>query len=527
MSKLAFALMFGLAHAALAVTPATRTPTPLPTIPIGSQYPRERLEFPIFANGVPMVDTETYGLDCGTGLTCSTVPLAVQGRTKLRLRIDSAATGPTPAATDTPWPASPTPNATLPCNPCIATNTPTRSFTPVNTPTVTPTFTAIIFPTAFATITPMACDLSGYCNTPTLTKTPTLTATPTNTFTNTPTFTPITFVSGPTDTPASCTTCFTPIPTETPMGATPTPLTLGAFTATSPMALSASRSVVGGADVVSIANAAADGATLGAAAFTAADFNATSGVVSLDYTNAQKATGLVPGFLIAADWTTFNGKQASGSYLTALTGDVTASGPGSAAATIASATSATWAGRVSDEVGTGKWVFNDTPTILTPTIADFTNATHSHNSTASGGFFRWVGYVTSTFSTSSTSLVDVTGLVSSTLVPNGGAWVFHIVGNLQSSTSAGLKIAMKCTSASTLIWFNVYGVAAFNHDTISGSGTLSSNLPGSSTALDYFNITGTVVPPIGGCALSLQIQKTTSGTASISTGTSMILEATT
>lgn len=44
------------------------------------------------------------------------------------------------------------------------------------------------------------------------------------------------------------------------------------------------------------------------------------------------------GALTSADWNTFNGKQASGNYISALTGDVTASGPGgggSAAATLA------------------------------------------------------------------------------------------------------------------------------------------------------------------------------------------------
>lgn len=41
------------------------------------------------------------------------------------------------------------------------------------------------------------------------------------------------------------------------------------------------------------------------------------------------------GYLSSTDWNTFNGKQASGSYITALTGDVTASGPGSVAATLA------------------------------------------------------------------------------------------------------------------------------------------------------------------------------------------------
>ncbi len=47
------------------------------------------------------------------------------------------------------------------------------------------------------------------------------------------------------------------------------------------------------------------------------------------------ASAGVTGALSGTDWSTFNGKQAAGSYLTALTGDVTASGPGSAAATLA------------------------------------------------------------------------------------------------------------------------------------------------------------------------------------------------
>ena len=47
------------------------------------------------------------------------------------------------------------------------------------------------------------------------------------------------------------------------------------------------------------------------------------------------ATSLANGYLSSTDWSTFNGKQASGNYITALTGDVTASGPGSASTTIA------------------------------------------------------------------------------------------------------------------------------------------------------------------------------------------------
>lgn len=41
------------------------------------------------------------------------------------------------------------------------------------------------------------------------------------------------------------------------------------------------------------------------------------------------------GYLSSTDWNTFNNKQAAGNYITALTGDVTATGPGSVAATIA------------------------------------------------------------------------------------------------------------------------------------------------------------------------------------------------
>ena len=45
------------------------------------------------------------------------------------------------------------------------------------------------------------------------------------------------------------------------------------------------------------------------------------------------------GYLSSVDWNTFNGKQASGNYITALTGDVTATGPGSVAATLATVNS--------------------------------------------------------------------------------------------------------------------------------------------------------------------------------------------
>jgi hypothetical protein len=47
--------------------------------------------------------------------------------------------------------------------------------------------------------------------------------------------------------------------------------------------------------------------------FTAADFNESGSTISLDFTNAQKATTSLPGFLSAADWTTFNAKAPTAS----------------------------------------------------------------------------------------------------------------------------------------------------------------------------------------------------------------------
>ncbi|WP_374029953.1 tail fiber domain-containing protein [Bdellovibrio bacteriovorus] len=59
-----------------------------------------------------------------------------------------------------------------------------------------------------------------------------------------------------------------------------------------------------------------------------------SGGATPNITISQANTS-TDGFLSATDWNTFNTKQAAGNYITALTGDVTAAGPNSAAATIA------------------------------------------------------------------------------------------------------------------------------------------------------------------------------------------------
>jgi len=51
----------------------------------------------------------------------------------------------------------------------------------------------------------------------------------------------------------------------------------------------------------------------------------------------------------------------------------------------AATTSAQLAGVISDETGSGLLVFGTSPTIVTPTIVSFTNATHNHQAAAGGG----------------------------------------------------------------------------------------------------------------------------------------------
>lgn len=72
------------------------------------------------------------------------------------------------------------------------------------------------------------------------------------------------------------------------------------------------------------------------------DTNLTAGdglTLTADDLDCDTASGLNFGCLTSVDWTTFNNKQPAGNYITALTGDVTASGPGSVAATLATVNS--------------------------------------------------------------------------------------------------------------------------------------------------------------------------------------------
>jgi len=123
-------------------------------------------------------------------------------------------------------------------------------------------------------------------------------------------------------------------------------------------------------NAISIANAVADGSTKGAASFTAADFDASSGNISLDYTNGQKASGSLSGFLSSADWTIFNNKVSSSSLSWTDTGRIDG--------TYTSGTGVFTADIVADSITDTQLAFNTGQNLTTasnPTFAALTVAT--------------------------------------------------------------------------------------------------------------------------------------------------------
>lgn len=193
---------------------------------------------------------------------------------------------------------------------------------------------------------------------------------------------------------------------------------LAAVTATSPL----SGSGTAGSPLV-IANSAADGSTKGAASFTAADFDASSGNISIDYTNGQKATAAVPGFLTSADWSKFDNKVSS----TSLSG----------ASVISYTSSSGVITTTGGTFGAGTYTF---PTTVIATTASTTNLVVS--SAGGGG--------TSCLQVANNGTVSATGSACGS--GGGAAYPFQGTGN----------------STSTLTQFNA-GLTAYASSTI-GSG---------------------------------------------------------
>ncbi len=78
--------------------------------------------------------------------------------------------------------------------------------------------------------------------------------------------------------------------------------------------------IITGAGTIGINDAAADGTTKGAASFAGNDFNASSGNITIDYTNGQKASSSIPGFATSNQTTGTIGLTVDGQGATVSTG---------------------------------------------------------------------------------------------------------------------------------------------------------------------------------------------------------------
>lgn len=121
------------------------------------------------------------------------------------------------------------------------------------------------------------------------------------------------------------------------------------------------------------------------------------------------------------------GKQATGNYITALTGDVTATGPGSVAATLSN---------TGVSAGTYNLVTVDTKGRVT--------------AGTSGSTSRYTYFNTSSVSTTSNAYAAATGLISTTLQP--GFYYFRMSGLMQSAaanTGIGVRIGAGTATLTT------------------------------------------------------------------------------
>lgn len=133
--------------------------------------------------------------------------------------------------------------------------------------------------------------------------------------------------------------------------ATPTTTPVITLSTTITGILQGNGTAISAATIGNLTDVGTDGITIG---------SGTGAVLGSGTTISQHvADSTHNGYLSSTDWTTFNGKQASGNYITALTGDVTATGPGSVAASLVATTNSTLTTLSAlssvDTITTGTW----------------------------------------------------------------------------------------------------------------------------------------------------------------------------
>ena len=154
----------------------------------------------------------------------------------------------------------------------------------------------------------------------------------------------------------------------------------------------------------------------------------------------QLASGTQAGCLSSADWTTFNGKQAAGSYITALTGDGTASGPGSVALTLASV-----------NAGSGSVGSSTAIPVLTTNAKGLVTAQSTAAVVAPAGTLSGTTLNSTVVSSSLTSVGTLGATTFGSTITAGSLSTVGTIGGSLCATSAGLFLyesGVNCFAAS-------------------------------------------------------------------------------
>jgi hypothetical protein len=204
-----------------------------------------------------------------------------------------------------------------------------------------------------------------------------------------------------------------------------------------------------------------DSAFVANAAVPAATFTEFAGPTAYTFTaplslsgrtvSITQATTSTNGYLSSTDWNTFNNKQPAGNYITALTGDGTASGPGSASFTLATVNSDVGsygsASSVAAFTVNGKGLVTAASSVsiqiaesqVTNLVSDLAGKQATGNYitaltgdvTASGP-----GSATATVnSVGGATAADIAAVTAAYLSPSGGPWADQALNNLTSPTA--------------------------------------------------------------------------------------------
>ena len=243
----------------------------------------------------------------------------------------------------------------------------------------------------------------------------------------------------------------------------------------------------------------------------------------------QLASGTQAGCLSSADWTTFNGKQAAGSYITALTGDGTASGPGSVALTLASV-----------NAGSGSVGSSTAIPVLTTNAKGLVTAQSTAAVVAPAGTLSGTTLNSTVVSSSLTSVGTLGATTFGSTITAGSLSTVGTIGGSLCATSAGLFLyesGVNCFAASaasitvgTTTVANGTANGIFYQSGASPTGVISQLGLGTTTTLLHGNAAGTAAfgslvyadIAAGALATSANLE---AGTASTLLPTSIIYDA--